>query len=160
MNNYTTEKAKLTANFILAPSNRYVGWVIFNNGYFFGSGITLLKMMRNIKQNLWKAYGNKRMFKVSLASKPTDSLDVPEDKMTDRFKVCSYYAQKITGILTRDQWNSVNKTKPETIKVAVAEHTEYICEEKDGEMIVYQLTEIKRYKLHKTPWEPQIIKRS
>lgn len=35
---------------------------------------------------------------------------------------------------------------------------EYICEEKDGEMIIYEMKEIQRYKLHKTPWEPQIIK--
>ena len=164
MNNYTTDKAVLTANFILAPSNRYVGWVEFNNGYWFGSGYTLLKMIRNIKQNLWKCYGSKKMFKILLASKPSAVEDVPEDKMTDRFKMCSYYATTKTGKLTRGQLNTEKKEpvlpKVERVELGVppVSNCEYICEEKDGEMIVYQLTEVKRYKLHKTPWEPQTNK--
>lgn len=68
------------------------------------------------------------------------------------------------AVLTRGQ---IKKTEPEPVLpkfehielgIPPAPNCEYICEEKDGEMIVYQLIEVKRYKLHKTPWEPQTNK--
>ena len=111
MNKYS-EKVTLTADFVLAPSNRYCGWVIFNNGYYFGSGNTLTKMIRNIKQKLWKKYHNTISFNIMLAPKPTDRSEVPTNKMSTHFCTGSYFNHKATDFLTKDQAETFERMKP------------------------------------------------
>lgn len=153
------EKENLKCEFLLAPSNKYVGWAVFNNGYYFGSGNNLSSMMHNVKQSLWKVFKSKKLFRLNLATKPTDRSDVPVEKMTDRFKTVSYFNHKIKDTLTKEQAEIHEETKSnvdplieaaKTLGVStIPTESEFVCEEKDGEMIVYELRVYARYKLHK-----------
>lgn len=147
-------------DFVLAPSNKYVGWVVYNNGYFFGSGNNLSRMVHNVKQGIYKTFKGKVKLVCHLASRPTERHDVPVHKMTEHFKTMSYFAHKTTGFLTEEQAETFERIKPKAeptaeLKPAPKTNEEFVCEERDGVMIVYKLVEVNRYKLHKTPWEPQ-----
>lgn len=157
MNKYS-EKVTLMADFVLAPSNRYCGWVVFNNGYWFGSGNTLTKMIRNIKQTLWKKYHDAISFNIILAPKPTDRSEVPTNKMSGHFRAGSYFNHKITGFLTEDQVETFERMKPKAEPMVEPKpepkpvqkvNEEFVCEEKDGVMVVFKLVEVARFKLHK-----------
>lgn len=160
------ERVVLTADFVLAPSNRYCGWVVFNNGYWFGSGNTLLKMIRNIKQTLWKKYHETISFNIMLAPKPADRSEVPIEKMSSQFRGASYFNHKMTGLLTEEQAETFERMKPKVEPKTEPKvepkpdfihadihmpkvNEEFVCEEKDGEMIVFKLVEVARFKLHK-----------
>ena len=152
------ERVVLQADFVLAPSNRYCGWVVFNNGYWFGSGNTLLKMIRNIKQTLWKKYHETISFNIMLAPKPSDRSEVPVEKMSSQFRGASYFAHKMTGLLTEEQAETFERMKPKVEPVAEPKpepkpvqkaNEEFVCEEKDGAMVVFKLVEVARFKLHK-----------
>lgn len=83
-------------NFILAPTNRYVGWIIYNNAHWFGSGETLSLMYHNIRQKMWKEYGTESMpkLKFRIAPAPTKPEDVPIQFMSERFLQRAYYGGK------------------------------------------------------------------
>lgn len=152
------------ANFILAPSNRYVGWIVYNNGYFFGSGNSLTAMVRNIKQVLYKRYGN-RKWDIIIASKSTPKEEVPLEKMASKFKTLSYFAHKTKDKITKDQIPTFNRIKQNNSmigcntynkiegKINPEPHTrktnqpEYICKEVNGEMVIYEVKEVARYKM-------------
>ena len=153
------------ANFILAPSNRYVGWVVYNNGYFFGSGNTLTRMLRNIKLVMYKQYGRWKEFKLVLANKSTPKEFVPLEKMADRFKTMSYFAHKTKDRVTKDQIPTFNRIKQNNSMIGCNTYNkvegvmnpeprprktnqpEYICKEINDEMVVFEIKEIARYKL-------------
>lgn len=143
------------ANFILAPSNRYVGWIVYNNGYFFGSGNTITRMIRNIKQVLYKIYGN-RKWDIVLASKSTPKEEVPLHKMAKKFQTLSYFGHKLTDRLTKDQKVVWNRSKPKTSVTETpvtktpkpkSNKAEYLCKEVNGEMVIYEIKEVARYKI-------------
>lgn len=154
-----------TVNFLIAPSNKYVGWVVYNNGYFFGSGNNLSSMIRNIRQKLWKTYGRSVGIKMHIASRPTLFDAVPLEKMSDRFKAVSYFKHKTTDRLTKEQRNSWERTRripemplldeptPPIVSIAPIApkpaEQEFICKEKDGYMVIYQLKEVAKYKMLK-----------
>ena len=156
--NYIERETRIV-NFILAPSNRYVGWVVYNNGYYFGSANTLSRLLHNVNLSIYRLH--KITLRLRLASKPTEKNEVPLEKMTEHFKTGSYFNHTLTGRLTKEQ-AQVHKraiaetesaltepiTEPEPISVKPSKR-EFICEERDGEMIVYELREFARYKLHK-----------
>ena len=153
------EKETRIVNFVLAPSNRYVGWVIYNNAYYFGSANTLGRLIHNVNLSLYRIH--KITLKLRLASKPTDKQWVPVNKMTEHFKSGSYFNHKLTGMLTEEQAIIHERSKPQTfeehaeaagVSFPLLKH-EYVCEEKDGEMIVYELREFARYKLHNNKGE-------
>lgn len=162
--NYIERETRIV-NFILAPSNRYVGWVVYNNGYYFGSANTLSRLLHNVNLSLYRLH--KITLRLRLASKPTEKDEVPMDKMSQHFLTSSYFNHKLTGLLTAEQAKVHERTKvktepepksePDAMIEAAKElgvpvmpyDREFVCEEKDGEMIVYELREFARYKLHK-----------
>lgn len=157
MMNYI-EREERVVHFVLAPSNRYVGWIVYNNAYYFGSANRLGRLLHNVNLAVYRLHQNRVKFKLRLASKPTDRKDVPVDKMTDHFKSGSYFNHKITGFLTEDQAETFERMKPKVEPKAEPKvepkpvqkvNEEFVCEEKDGEMVVFKLVEVARFKLHK-----------
>lgn len=158
-----------TCNFILAPSNRYVGWVVHNNGYFFGSASTLGGLIRNVKQTLWKTYGSGVIFTIHLASKPTEKENMPFEKMSSRFKTRCYFGHKTKDKLTKEQKTTWERAKKlpilsgdthEKVKAIFTktEPAEYVYKEDNGYIIVSEVREVARYKLYDKPSTDPLIK--
>lgn len=98
--------------FCLGPANYYVGWTIYNNGYYFGSGNTIEQCFDNVRQSIYcKTRMSKRGF--TLASKPTDRKDVPIEKMPRGFKTRCWFGHKLTDVVT-DSQKRFNATRPIT----------------------------------------------
>ena len=146
----------LTVNFLLAPTNRYVGQVVYNNGYFFGSANTIDRLIHNVGQSLWKFYGKNLNVKLYLASKPTAKCDVPLHKMSVKFKSRSYFGHKLTSCATEEQKEVINRIMPTPVETPrqpcvtyKPKEEEFICKEKDGYMYIYKLAEVAKYKMLK-----------
>lgn len=126
------------AKWALAPSGFYIGVVLFNNKHYYSYGRTADHLESNIKTRLYQEE-HVSQTQVHLEQQRSESIDLT-------------YASKI--FMTRyvkarpnAQPAIINKTLMPAPKPPV----EYICEEKDGEMIVYEVKEIERYKLHRKP---------
>lgn len=155
-NKFYTERPTRTVDFVLAPSDKYVGWCIYNNAYYFGSANNLSRLLHNVNQSIYKAH--KMHLSLRLASKQTDRKDVPVDKMTNHFKTGSYFNHKTTGFLTEEQAEIFERMKPKAEPKAEPKpepkpvskvNEEFVCEEKDGAMVVFKLIEVARFKLYK-----------
>lgn len=133
------------AKWALAPSGYYIGVIVFNNKHYYSHGRTVDHLEKNLK---WVMYQKERVSatQVHLEQQRSEEIDL---QYATKLFMTKYVKAKLNA-----QPIVVNKTLMEAPKPPV----EYICEEKDGEMIIYEMKEIQRYKLHKTPWEPQIIK--
>lgn len=133
------------AKWALAPSGYYIGVIVFNNKHYYSHGRTVDHLEKNLK---WTMYQKERVSatQVHLEQQRSEEIDL---QYATKLFMTKYVKAKPNA-----QPIIVNKTLMEAPKPPV----EYICEEKDGEMIIYEMKEIQRYKLHKTPWEPQIIK--
>lgn len=156
---YTTDKQTLTIEFLLAPSNRYVGWVVYNNAYYWGSANTLERLEHNVQQSLWKSHGKGLNIRLRLASKPTEREFVPLDKMSNHFKGRAYFAHKMIDTVRKDQRPVFKRTiKKSTVsKFDIAEpvmeeprkitKTTHFYEVQNGILYVYEKKLIATYEV-------------
>lgn len=123
------------AKWTLAPSGFYIGVVVFNNKHYYSYGRTANHLEKNIATRL---YQEERVStsQVHLEQKMSDEIDLQ-------------YATKV--FMTRYVRAKPN-AQPAIVKnilmAAPKPPVEYICEEKNGEMIVYEVKEVARYKMH------------
>lgn len=150
---YTTNKQTLTIEFLLAPSNRYVGWVVYNNAYYYGSANTLERLEHNVQQNLWKSYGKGLNVRLRLASKPTEREFVPLDKMSNHFKSRAYFAHKMVDTVRKDQRPVFKRTVEKTVEPVVKQQpkkenkTTHFYEVQNGILYVYEKKLIATYEV-------------
>lgn len=132
-----------TIYFCLSPANKYVGWTIYENGYYFGSGNTLDEMDKNVRATLYfKKKISRRGF--TLASAPTKRENVPLDKMSKMFLSKSWYGHKMSDSLTAAQVK-FNATRPvvqtepkkETPAPVEQKYDYYSYKVVDGKLCVY-----------------------
>lgn len=132
-----------TIYFCLSPANKYVGWTIYENGYYFGSGNTLDEMDKNVRATLYfKKKISRRGF--TLASAPTKRENVPLDKMSKIFLSKNWYGHKMSDSLTAAQVK-FNATRPvvqteptkETPAPVEPKYDYYSYKVVDGKLCVY-----------------------
>lgn len=116
--------------------NNWVGMVNYNDGHEFASGRTMDKLVFNMKARLY-SYHKVSGYQVMLDTKQTnydEFIEKYSKYMTTMFR--TKYAKPSVEVLTAP------KIAP---KPVVHEH---ITEMVGDEMVVYELREIARYKLH------------
>jgi hypothetical protein len=132
------------AEWMLAPSGYYIGLLKVGNKHYYASGRTADHLERNMK---FSAYQNERISasQVHLAHEKSDSIDI--SKASKMFYSKYIKAKEGTGTKTIvTKTHVVNEPKP------VFEHITEI--DKDtGELVVYKLIEVSRFKLRKTELE-------
>lgn len=127
----------MIAQYMLAPSGFYIGLLVVDNAHLYASGRTLDVLEKNIKA---AAYQQKRISQrqVKLDTKPTEELDLSYASNMFKNKFVKVKPNRPEVVATKNK--IVSAPKPQV---------EYLCERKDGEMIVYEVKEVARYKVHK-----------
>lgn len=137
-----------------APSGLYVGWIVKDNGHYWGSGRTYSDMEAHVKNTLYQA----RKCPTSgyfLDSSPVDQSDVPVELMAKAFKTRAWLggsekAKKITE-------EAVNKAIKEQAEQPIS--YDYYETAMDGRtLVVYGLVrkEVARYKMSPNTLLPQL----
>ena len=152
---YTTKKETLTMDFVLAPSGRYVGWVVYNNGYFFSSAEKLEDLHHNIRNKIQKKLGNGLRLSLVLASKPTEREFVPLNLMPKKLKTQSYFNHKLTDKVEKYQKsvferleNKIPVVKKEKIEKKINENkTIHFYEVQNGVLYVYEKKLVAKYEV-------------
>lgn len=133
-------------NYCLAPSGNYVGWIVVDNGHYFGSGRTIDAMLKNVKYTL---YFHKRMSVkgLYLNDKPTLLPEVPVQFMTKAFKTRAWFNHH-NGPVTETKFVHISN---ESTKPVESEETYDFYEYKkvNGVLEVYGCKKIKEYQLQK-----------
>lgn len=132
------------AEWMLAPSGYYIGLLKVGNKHYYSSGRTADHLERNLK---FSAYQNERISatQVHLAHEKSDSIDI--SKASKMFYSKYIKAREGTGTKTIvTKTHVINEPKP------VFEHITEI-DKTTGELVIYKLIEVNRFKLRKTEVE-------
>ena len=120
----------------IAPSGFCIGVANVNNKHYYSYGRNADHLEKNIKTRL---YYEERISQkqVHLEQHMSPEIDLQ-------------YAEKIfVSKYVKAKPNAQPAVVKNTIMQAPKPPVEYTCEEKDSEMIVYELKEVARYKIHK-----------
>jgi hypothetical protein len=125
------------AKWALAPSGFYIAVVEFNNKHYYSYGRTPDHLEKNIATRM---YQTERVStsQVHLEQNRSDQIDL---KWASKMFMSKY---------VRAKTNAQPAVIKNVLMSAPKPPVEYICEEKDGEMIVYEMKEVARYKMHKS----------
>lgn len=153
-------------HFCLAPSGMYVGWTVYENGYYFGSGKTIDACTLNVKQTVYfKKKVSTRGY--TIAPKPSTRDEVPVEKMHPIFKGRAWFGHNTKSKLTREQIEFVqsrpcpNTKKPEipVEKPQTPEYDYYDYKMEDGVLTVFGCKKIADYPI-KVPFDTKTQERN
>lgn len=120
----------------LAPSGFYIGMVEFNNKHYYASGRTADLLEKNMKRSLYMA---------ERVSATQVHLEHSKSAELDLQYASKMFISKFVKSKNGERPAVVNKT----IVAPVKPQVEYICEQHNDEMVVYEVKEVARYKTHK-----------
>lgn len=120
----------------IAPSGFCIGVANVNNKHYYSYGRNTDHLEKNMKVRLYQKEHISQT-QVHLEQQMSPEIDLQWAK---KIFVSKYVKAKP---------NAQPAVIKNTIMQAPKPPVEYTCEEKDGEMIVYELKEITRYKIHK-----------
>ena len=126
------------AKWTLAPSGFYIGVVVFNNKHYYSYGRTANHLESNIKT---------RLYQMERVSQTQVHL---EQQMSDEIDL-TYATNIFKSKYVKARPNAQPVVANNKLMSALKPPVEYLCEQKDGEMIVYEVKEVARYKVHKIP---------
>ena len=126
------------AKWALAPSGYYIGVVVFNNKHYYSYGRTANHLESNIKT---------RLYQMERVSQTQVHL---EQQMSDEIDL-TYATNIFKSKYVKARPNAQPVVSNNKLMSAPKPPVEYLCEQKDGEMIVYEVKEVARYKVHKLP---------
>lgn len=124
----------------------YVGETTIDNGHFYGVGATIDKMIRNVKQSVWRIKGPG--YRLYLDSIQSEKENMGIQWMPKRLK-------KIMGVTTKEEKMS-GTTETPVIEEAKTKRTynkqaragkEYKYVEKNGILTIYEVIKIAEYKV-------------
>lgn len=123
------------AKWALAPSGYYIGVVEFNNKHYYASGRTADQLEKNIKRQMYiqEHVSNSQ---VHLEHQRSDEIDI---SFASRIFVGRYVKAKAGRPVVATKTKIITPPKP------VLEH---LTETIGDELVVYELREVARYKLH------------
>lgn len=123
------------AKWALAPSGYYIGVVEFNNKHYYASGRTADQLEKNMKRQMWiqEHVSNSQ---VHLEQSRSDEIDI---SFASKIFIGRYVKAKPGRPVIATKTKIITPPKPQF---------EYITEKTDNEMVVYELREVARYKLH------------
>jgi hypothetical protein len=119
----------------LAPSGYYICVAEFNNKHYYASGRTVDILEKNIKRTL---YMQERVSATQVHLEQTKSEQI------DLQYASKMFMAKFVRVKPGARPTVVNKT----LIAAPKPQYEYITEQDGNEMVVYELREVARYKLH------------
>lgn len=123
------------AKWALAPSGFYIGVANVNNKHYYASGRTPDLLEKNMKRNLYMEEHISNT-QVHLEQSRSDEIDLQ-------------YASKIfMAKFVKPKLNAQPVIVNKTLVAAPKPQFEYITEQDGNEMVVYELREVARYKLH------------
>lgn len=137
-----------TIKFCKGPQKIWVGVTEYNGGHEFATGRTLDMLVKHLKNNMSVKHG------VSARQAVLDT------KQMDAYEFEKLYKPFMTPIFKGRYWVDKNKgeytelatTQPATLALPPRPQTkkagEYITEIDGEELVVYELREVARYKLH------------
>lgn len=122
----------------IAPSGFCIGVANVNNKHYYSYGRNADHLEKNIKTRLYQKEHISQT-QVHLEQQMSPEIDLQ-------------YAEKIfVSKYVKAKPNAQPAVVKNTIIQAPKPPVEYLCEQKDGEMIVYEVKEVARYKVHKIP---------
>lgn len=142
--------------FCRAPSQLWVGSVVYKNGTYFASGHTLDNLVERVKKRLY-AVDRVPFTSVMLESKQSLPSEMPIQYMTKIFRKRFWLPKDLTlekpdEIIKNEKPKTIiAKQKRENTKETVMEqpkYEHYTYEEQDGKLIVYGFVKIAEYKLN------------
>lgn len=130
------------AKWALAPSGYYIGVVEFNNKHYYASGRTSDQLEKNIKRQMWmqERVSNSQVY---LEHSRSDEIDI---SFASKIFIGRYVKAKPGRPVIATKTKIITPPKPQF---------EYITEQTDNEMVVYELREVARYKLHRVDEQNQ-----
>ena len=135
------------AKWALAPSGFYIAVVEFNNKHYYSYGRTPDHLEKNIATRLYQTEGVSTA-QVHLEQRRSEQIDL---QYATKIFMTRYVKPKINQrpVIV----NKVLMAPPEPQEpmgdAPVNDNDEFICKEKDGYIVIYKLTEIKKYKMFK-----------
>lgn len=154
--------------FCRAPSQYWVGQVVYKNGTFFSYGRTLDHMVKNVKTRLFnhdKVSGSA----IILETRQSLPSEMALDKMTQMFTT-KYWLPRDNDLETKEQIIEKEtevvepkvKSKPNK-EVVTMSYDKHSYEIKDGKLIVWGVVKVAEYNLgleiKTTPEVPAVIER-
>lgn len=124
----------------IAPSGFCIGVAEFNNKHYYCYGRNSNHLEKNIKTRLYQKE-HISTTQVHLEHERSDEIDL------------QYADPKFITRFVRPKPNAQPVMIGKKIMAEPKPQVEYICEEHDGEMVVYEMKEVARYKVHK----PKIV---
>ena len=122
----------------IAPSGFCIGVAEINNKHYYSYGRTADHLEKNIKTRLYQKEHISQT-QVHLEQQMSPEIDL---RWAEKIFITKYVKAKT---------NAQPVFVKNTIMQAPKPQVEYICEEKNGEMVVYEMKEVARYKVHKIP---------
>lgn len=134
------------AEWMLAPSGYYIGLLRVGNKHYYSSGRTPDHLEKNLK---FSAYQNERISasQVHLAHEKSEEIDI--SKASQCFITRYVKPRKNTGL------EDIKVTKTHIVAPPKQPKEEHIAEidKETGELVIYKLTEIQRFKLKNAEFE-------
>lgn len=129
----------------VAPSGYCIGVAEINNKHYYCYGRNADHLEKNLKQRLYQKEGVSQT-QVHLEQSMSTEIDL-------RWATKIFLAKFVRRRPNRDPVFVDKKIIAAPVEITkepegISVDSEYVCEEKDGFMIIYKLEEIKRYKLH------------
>ena len=122
----------------IAPSGFCIGVVEFNNKHYYCYGRNSNHLEKNIKMRLYQKE-HISTTQVHLEHERSDEIDL------------QYADPKFITRFVRPKPNAQPVVIGKKVMAEPKPQVEYICEKHDGEMVVYEMKEVARYKMHKRP---------
>lgn len=140
-------------HFCMAPSGLYVGWTVYENGYYFGSGRTIDACTLNVKQTVYfKKKVSTRGY--TIAPKPSTRDEVPVEKMHPIFKTRAWFGHSLKDKMTKEQIDFVKSRPQDKTPVVDTPVTEpeitydyFTYKVVDGNLEVYGCRKVNSFKL-------------
>ena len=120
----------------LAPSGFYIGVVEFNNKHYYASGRTTDLLEKNMKRSLYIAE-RVSATQVHLEHSKSESLDL------------QYASRVFMSKFVKSKKGAQPAVVNKTIVTPPKPQVEYVCEQHGDEMVVFEMKEVARYKVHK-----------
>lgn len=143
--------------FCRAPSQLWVGCVVYKNGTYFASGSTLDKLMTNVKTRLYQV-DRVPFSSVVLDSKQSLPSELPTHLMSKRFKKTAWYPSSVEigesqEIITMEKQeeltkeNKMMKKQKQPTEIQNLNIVKHQYEERDGKLIVWGVIKVAEYNL-------------